>query len=373
MTIESMISYPSERGAEAREVVVYLKELGIKVWFDKDSLVAGDDWSREIESALSKSEIVVVISSKETVSKSGVVQRELNRILELLRDRPIGSNFLINLRVEDVILPPEISKFQWIDMFAHDWKASLLRAVYKKFQQLSRPPTRQVEDAMAMLSASTNTHPRSIQENDGNREFSSSYFTYNEQNEYWRYINAEIIAAIYRSYYDARGDFILYESDQLMSWSLNVEEHFRYNDLLSIKCFWFQDVGGAHPSHGVFTLNFGGTSHGRLSLNHVFSNNEDVISHIKRFCELDIRRQQLSIGEEVDISFDGYMSDEDPWKVFQEFSFNENGLTINLSPYSVLPYVYGSHEVFMPWNYFRDKLNESFTGTEFETIIMNDA
>ncbi|MGU3287646.1 TIR domain-containing protein [Methylobacterium mesophilicum] len=371
MTIESMISYPSERVIEAHEVVAYLKGLSLNVWFDKESLVAGDDWSREIESALSNSEIVVIITSKETVSKSGVVQRELNRILELLRDRPLGSNYLINLRAEDVALPAEISKFQWIDMFAHDWKAPLLRAVYKKFQQLNRPPTKQVEAAMALLSASTDTQPRSIQEKVGDIEFSSSYFTYSEKNDYWRYINAEIVAAIYRSYYEARGDFIFYGSDRPMGWSLNVEEYYKDDDLLSLKCFWFQDSGGAHPSHGVFTLNFGGTNHGRISLNHVFANSDEVIRHIKRFCELDIKRQQLSIGEDVDIILDDYVSAEDPWDVFQHFSFNDKGITINLSPYSVLPFVYGSHEIFMTWDYFKDKLNDSFAGTQFEKLIKN--
>jgi hypothetical protein len=343
--------------------------LGISVWFDKESLVAGDDWGREIELALSGSELVVVISSKETVSKSGVVQRELTRILELLRDRPLGSNFLINLRSEDIVLPPEISKFQWIDMFAHDWKSPLLRAIYKKFQQLKRTPTQQVENAMTLLSASTDTHPRSIQVKEGDIEFSGAYFTYHERSAYWRYINAEIVSAIYRSYYSARGDFLYYGSDRPMAWNLNIEEYYRHGDLLSIKCFWFQDAGGAHPSHGVFTLNFGGTNHGKITLAYIFAHNDGVIQHIKKFCELDIRRQQLSIGEELDISFDDYMSDEDPWQVFQEFSFNEKGLTINLSPYSVLPYAYGSHEVFMPWDYFRDKLNESFDGSEFEKLI----
>jgi hypothetical protein len=154
-----------------------------------------------------------------------------------------------------------------------------------------------------------------------------------------------------------------------MAWSLDIEEYYRAGDILSLKCSWFQDAGGAHPSHGIFTLNFGGVNYGKLTLDQIFGNNDEVIKHIKRFCELDVKRQHLAIGEEIDIDFDLYIREENPWEVFQEINFNESGLTVNLSPYSILPYVYGSHEVFMPWDYFRGKLNETFEKSSFEALI----
>ncbi len=365
MTLKVMISYPSEKLNDARKVYNYLAPLGLDVWFDKESLVAGDNWDREISEAIHNAELVVLISSDETVKKPGVVQRELNKVLERVSDLPIGSNYIINIRTESVALPRELSKYQWIDLFEDDWSNRLLRAVLKKFKQLDRPTTPQLDLALAALSAATETYPRSINEVQGNHEYSCSFFTYNGDVDYIKYVNAEIVAEVYRNYYSARADFNYYTSfdpDKAMSWSLQLEEVFREGDLISLRFFMFQDSGGAHPSHGIYTLNFAGQNQGKIEIGHLVSYNEDVAKYIIDFIQIDIERQFRAIGESMDINIVEWTGDKDRWKVLEQFNFNRNGITFNLSPYDVLPYAYGSHEVFMPWHYFRDKLNDSLEG-----------
>jgi hypothetical protein len=39
-------------------------------------------------------------------------------------------------------------------------------------------------------------------------------------------------------------------------------------------------------------------------------------------------------------------------------------LTINFSPYDVLPYAFGSHEVFVPWRFLDAILDEQFADLE---------
>lgn len=369
MSVAVMISYPSEKVEIAREVFKYLRGLGLTPWFDKVNLVGGDDWGREIAEALSAAELFVVISSADTIKKVGMVQRELNKIIELTQNQPIGSNFIINLRTESIGLPAELSRYQWIDTFDNDWRSNLLRALLKRFTQLGRDLTSEMREAVAKLERESEIEIRAIKVSDDRADYNSSYFTYSDRSDYWLYVNAEIVAHVYRQYYSARGDFGSYEPDRKFEWVLNCEEFFREQDLLSLRWHWFQDSGGAHPSHGTKTMNFVGQTHGFLSLSHLFSYSDEVISYINRYAQLDIKRQLLAVGHQDDIDFDIMLTGADLWDVYGEFNINEKGILFNLSPYSVLPYAFGSYEIQMPWDYFQDKINESFKGSNIARLI----
>ncbi|MGQ3489057.1 RsiV family protein [Roseovarius pacificus] len=52
------------------------------------------------------------------------------------------------------------------------------------------------------------------------------------------------------------------------------------------------------------------------------------------------------------------------WNLASQFNFDDRGLTINFSPYDVLPYAFGSHEVFVPWRFVETILDERFADLE---------
>lgn len=379
MSLNIMISYPSERVAEAREIFDYLRKLGLSVWFDRESLVAGDDWNREIAAALAAAELFVVVCSKETVSKVGVVQRELHGILELLKDRPLGQNYIVNVLAEDVALPPELSRFQWIMMDRDDWRRDLLRAVLKKFGQLERQPIPAIEKALASSSTNQNVLARSIILQDGGAEYSCSYPSYPAVDDYWIYINSQIIASVYESYYGARLALGYYGSEEFgstrngaLGWSLVVDEYFRTDDLLSLRFVWFQNNGGAHPSRGTFTLNFGGRDCGRVNLNELISYGSGAIDHIKKYCEMDIKRQSFAIGQIFDVDLLDYAPDANIENLFKEFNFSNKGIMFNLSELTGLPFVLGTYEIHMPWDFFRDKIDERFKNNDLSRLISAD-
>jgi hypothetical protein len=45
-------------------------------------------------------------------------------------------------------------------------------------------------------------------------------------------------------------------------------------------------------------------------------------------------------------------------KLLRAFNIGADGLTFNFSPYDVLPYVYGSSEVMLPWSSVSDYLSD---------------
>ena len=58
---------------------------------------------------------------------------------------------------------------------------------------------------------------------------------------------------------------------------------------------------------------------------------------------------------------EGYReSEDDVWKLLGQFNFDRRGLTFNFSPYDVLPYVLGSHEVPVPWNFLSDMIPDEY-------------
>lgn len=357
MPLKIMISYPSEKLKIATDVYEFLSGLGLDIWFDKRNLVGGDSWDREINKAIDQSEMIVMITSLQTISKSGVVQRELNKALHVANDKPIGANFIVNLRADNVSLPPELSKYQWIDMFSENWRLGLVRSILKRVAQLERDPGRKFEAVLNDLERENDTRAHSFESKIENIDLNGSYFTYNIDDEYWNYVNSEIINNIYQDYYVAIRVARENPGDTDLSWSRSVGEFFRHEDILSLKIKYYEYFGGAHGNHGISTLNFAGADYGKISLGNLFDNRIDLINYITKYCELDITRQLLAVGDEINLDIKSTTHSDDLYELFKNFSFNKNGLTFDMNPYSILAYAYGSFEFTLPWTNLRDKIN----------------
>ena len=62
----AFVSYASDNGAAARRIAEQLRELGFgDVWFDKQKLIAGDDWSDRIDEAIRACDFFVPVLSRE--------------------------------------------------------------------------------------------------------------------------------------------------------------------------------------------------------------------------------------------------------------------------------------------------------------------
>ena len=101
------LGYPSERQAEARTVWEFLRSLGLSVWFDKENVLAGQEWRPAREQAQDAANLVIHVVSPEVLARPGEVQRELKRTLDLAEAQPFGSLYLIPLLVGDIAVPVE--------------------------------------------------------------------------------------------------------------------------------------------------------------------------------------------------------------------------------------------------------------------------
>jgi hypothetical protein len=69
------LSYPSERLSQAREIYNFMIGHGLDVWFDKENLIAGQNWEREINKAQCDADMIVQVCSTEIVNKTGIIQK----------------------------------------------------------------------------------------------------------------------------------------------------------------------------------------------------------------------------------------------------------------------------------------------------------
>jgi len=100
--MKSFLSYPSEQRSVARALYDFLCSIGIQPWFDQESLIGGQDWDRERKIAQRAVDLTFLVLSPETISRPGVIQREVKEILDLLETRPLGHTFLVSLRTRDI-------------------------------------------------------------------------------------------------------------------------------------------------------------------------------------------------------------------------------------------------------------------------------
>ena len=220
------LSYPSEHPATAREVATFIRSTGVDCWFDKDDLVAGEDWDRARNLALKGADVVVILCASQTTERNGVYQREINEALRALDDRRLGVVYIIPVRIEDAPLPPELSRLQYVDYFDGSWRrrfaVGLARAVVEKGET---PPA--ALEVAAALPDEGGTLPHEITEERPDGTLNVTWLTYTMDGEYWDFVNGVIRTKALGGLYEARRHFEEWEGTSGSDWELHVSEHYR--------------------------------------------------------------------------------------------------------------------------------------------------
>lgn len=92
-----------------------LSEDWIEPWLDEEKLLPGQDWNMEIERAVEASDVVIVILSKNSVTKEGYVQRELRLALDVSLEKPEGTIYIIPIRLNKCQIPRRLREWQYLD------------------------------------------------------------------------------------------------------------------------------------------------------------------------------------------------------------------------------------------------------------------
>jgi hypothetical protein len=112
-----------------------LKEQGLRPWLDREDLLPGVEWDREIVHRIKQSHFVLFCLSKRSRTKRGYIQKELRTALEAFR-RSLGQTFLIPVRLEECTVPDELSKYQYADVFCAGEFDKLIKSVLVQWAEL---------------------------------------------------------------------------------------------------------------------------------------------------------------------------------------------------------------------------------------------
>ncbi len=114
------ISYAHEDEDVAAILYKRLKESGLNVWWDKKSLIPGEDWRIAIEKAIQQAQMVVILISKKSISKAGFYQKEISISLEYAEMQPEGAIFIVPLRIEECEVPYKLKPRHWLNLYEED-------------------------------------------------------------------------------------------------------------------------------------------------------------------------------------------------------------------------------------------------------------
>jgi len=122
-----------------RELYRKLKLDGFDPWLDKEKLLPGQKWEREITRAVRESDIVVACLSNASITKAGYVQKELKFALDVAEEQPEGNIFIIPAKLEECDIPERLSGLHWVNLFEPDGYERLVRALKHRVQTLDTP------------------------------------------------------------------------------------------------------------------------------------------------------------------------------------------------------------------------------------------
>ena len=121
----------SHAHADADAVRALYKRLvadGVDAWLDKEKLVPGQDWEREIRKAVREADVVIVCLSKQ-FNQRGYRQKEVRIALDEADIMPEGEIFIIPAKLEECEILESLNKIQWVDLFKDNGYEKLMRSL----------------------------------------------------------------------------------------------------------------------------------------------------------------------------------------------------------------------------------------------------
>ncbi|HEY3741375.1 MAG TPA: toll/interleukin-1 receptor domain-containing protein [Bryobacteraceae bacterium] len=123
------IGYASEDRVHVRRLARALRAEGMRPWLDREQLMAGQNWPRAIERAISSADFAIQCFSPNSVGRRGYFHKELRLVLESATRVPLEDVFFLPVRLAECPIPERVaSQFQYVDLFP-DWKEGIAAIV----------------------------------------------------------------------------------------------------------------------------------------------------------------------------------------------------------------------------------------------------
>lgn len=129
MSARIFINYAREDASHADSAYDLLKIHGHAPWMDRRDILPGEEFDYAIAAALKNADFFLSILSPRSVNKRGYLRKEMKLAAEsALRLLP-GDLYFLPLVVEECEGPPELARFQRLEISDPHWTERLLAAI----------------------------------------------------------------------------------------------------------------------------------------------------------------------------------------------------------------------------------------------------
>jgi hypothetical protein len=133
------LSYAHEDKDRVLELYRKLNQDGYDAWIDDEKLLPGQDWDLEINKAIKASDAIILCLTNISIQKEGYVQREIKKAIDIAQEKLRGNIFIIPARLDECIVPEEVSRLQYVDLFSEGGYKKLLGSLKLKAARLPVP------------------------------------------------------------------------------------------------------------------------------------------------------------------------------------------------------------------------------------------
>jgi ATP-dependent Clp protease ATP-binding subunit ClpC len=131
-SLRVFMCHSSKDKPRVRDLYMKLKDKHIDPWLDEENLLPGQEWDFEIDNAVRSCHVVIVCLSAYSVTKSGYLQREIRKVLDVADEQPEGAIYLIPLKFEECDVPNRLRRWQWVNFFEPKGFERLIQALLER-------------------------------------------------------------------------------------------------------------------------------------------------------------------------------------------------------------------------------------------------
>ncbi|MEM8722851.1 MAG: toll/interleukin-1 receptor domain-containing protein [Cyanobacteria bacterium P01_G01_bin.39] len=131
-SLRIFLSHSSGDKAVVRRLYSDLLSSGFVPWFDEVDLLPGQNFDREIRIAVKQSQVVLVCLSKNSINKTGYIQKEIKYVLDVADHQPEGATFIIPVLLEPCDVPMSMGHLHYVRLFDQSGMEKLVAALNLK-------------------------------------------------------------------------------------------------------------------------------------------------------------------------------------------------------------------------------------------------
>lgn len=123
--------YINENIDKITEIYKSLSDKGFKPWMASMDILPGMNWKDAIINAMRDALLIFIFLSEAFAKRAGWQKFEIEKALEISKEKPGDSIFLVPVRLEECAVPRELEHIQVLDLFEKDGWKKLMMTVHQ--------------------------------------------------------------------------------------------------------------------------------------------------------------------------------------------------------------------------------------------------